>query len=128
MALWVLNAVENRTPWLIQSKGMPEGRTVSDADAEAIAQRVVALLAGRLTPAESRPIVPDAARANNLIKSRAVMAFFGYKHRAPFWAFVKSKGVPCVALNSRVIMFDPVALNRWIAARSSDPNPRQISF
>lgn len=58
-----------------------------------------------------------------LIKSGDVMAFFGYENRSSFWNFVRTKGIPHIQLNKRRIMFDPVALNNWIAKRSSDGVP-----
>lgn len=65
---------------------------------------------------------------NHLVASSAVMKFFGYTNRAAFWHFVKTKGVPCITLNARRIMFDPVALNQWLARRNSSGEPRQFAF
>lgn len=59
--------------------------------------------------------------SNNLVKSSVIMEFFGYQNRASFWHFIKTKGVPHIALNKRRVMFDPVALNNWLEKRSSNP-------
>ena len=66
--------------------------------------------------------------ANNLVKSDVVMRFFGYDNRCSFWKFVREKGVPHIALNKRRIMFDPVALNSWLAKRDTSGTPRQFTF
>lgn len=66
--------------------------------------------------------------AHNLVPSDRVRAFFGYEKRCSFWKFVRAKGVPHIALNARRIMFDPVALNRWLAEHSTDSKPRQFDF
>lgn len=66
--------------------------------------------------------------ANNLVKSDTVREFFGYDNRASFWKFVRSKGVPHIVLNARRIMFDPVALNNWIAKRDTSGTPRPFQF
>ncbi len=65
---------------------------------------------------------------NNLVRSDVVMAFFGYRTRPSFWQFVRTKGVPHIKLNARRIMFDPVALNHWVAKRDTSATPRQFSF
>lgn len=65
---------------------------------------------------------------NNLVKSDAVMAFFGYSHRSAFWHFIKTKGVPHLVLNARRVMFDPVALNNWLARRDTSGTPRKFVF
>ena len=64
----------------------------------------------------------------NLISSTVVMEFFGFKCRTGFWEFVGKKGVPHIRLSSRKIMFDPVALNQWIAKRNTSTKPRQFEF
>lgn len=66
--------------------------------------------------------------ANNLVKSDVIMAFFGYTNRSSFWEFIRSKGVPHIRLTARRIMFDPVALNHWLAKRDTSVNPRQFEF
>ncbi len=66
--------------------------------------------------------------ANNLVHSDSVMAFFGYTNRCSFWKFVRTKGVPFIALNARRYMFDPAALNRWIAEHNTDAEPRLFQF
>jgi hypothetical protein len=63
-----------------------------------------------------------------LVKSSVVMTFFGYTNRSSFWEFVTTKGVPHIRLTARRIMFDPVALNHWLAKRDSSPTPRQFDF
>lgn len=65
---------------------------------------------------------------NNLVKSDPVMRFFGYSNRSSFWKFIRTKGVPHISLNKRRIMFDPVALNRWIAKRDTSGTPRLFTF
>ena len=69
-----------------------------------------------------------ASARDDLVTSAAVMAFFGYKHRPAFWGFVHAKGVPCIRLNPRRIMFDPLALNQWLAKRDTSARPRQFTF
>lgn len=65
---------------------------------------------------------------NNLVKSELVMSFFGYSNRASFWKFIRAKGVPHIVLNKRRIMFDPVALNHWLAKRDTSGTPRHFTF
>ncbi len=66
--------------------------------------------------------------ATHLVHSDSVMEFFGYTNRSSFWKFVRTKGVPFIALNARRYMFDPTALNRWIAQHNTEPEPRLFQF
>jgi hypothetical protein len=69
-----------------------------------------------------------AMARDDLVTSAAVMAFFGYQSRPAFWCFVHSKGVPNIRLNARRIMFDPVALNHWLAKHDTSGKSRQFTF
>lgn len=53
-----------------------------------------------------------------LLSGTEVMLRFGYKNRSSFWQFIKSRGVPHIRFNQRKIMFDPRALDGWLARRS----------
>lgn len=64
----------------------------------------------------------------NLVPSDRVMQFFGYSNRAAFWQFVRTNGVPFIALNRRRYMFDPVELNAWIRKRNTSATPRDYTF
>ena len=44
----------------------------------------------------------------------------GYQTRAGFWTFVHRHGVPHVRLNARKVLFSRVALEDWLAHRSSN--------
>lgn len=70
----------------------------------------------------------NSASINNLVPSERVRSFFSYENRASFWKFVRTKGVPHIVLNARRIMFDPVALNRWIAKHDTSGTPRYFTF
>jgi predicted DNA-binding transcriptional regulator AlpA len=69
-----------------------------------------------------------AAACDDLVTSEEVMAFFGYKSRPAFWTFVHSAAVPQIKLNARRIMFDPVALNRWLERRDTSGQARKFTF
>ena len=56
------------------------------------------------------------------------MTFFGYSSRSSFWEFVHAKGVPHIRINGRKVMFDPLALNRWLEKRDTSGKPRQFTF
>ncbi len=84
-------------------------RTLSDEDIEAIARRVAALWDLRLKPSPAQ-----AANLERFLSSTAVMAMLGYRCRSAFWQFVHSRGVPCVRLGPRRIVFDRLQLEDWI--------------
>lgn len=69
-----------------------------------------------------------AAARDDLVSSTEVMVFFGYSSRPAFWGFVHSKGVPHIRINARRKMFDPIALNYWLAKRDTSGKPRQFTF
>ena len=56
--------------------------------------------------------------APRLLSGAEVMMKFGYKNRSYFWQFIKYSGVPHIRFNARKIMFDPRALDGWLARRS----------
>lgn len=91
-------------------------RTLSDEDIVAMAQRVAALLDLRLNHSP-----PQAANPERFLSSAAVMAILGYRCRSAFWQFVHSRGVPCVRLGPRRIVFDRHQLEEWIDRRSTTP-------
>lgn len=59
-----------------------------------------------------------------MLSADEVMRRFGYRCRSSFWQFVRSCGVPHVRLNSRVIRFEPAALEAWIETRRVGKAPR----
>ena len=69
-----------------------------------------------------------AAARDDLVTSTVAMAFFGYRSRPAFWGFVHSKAVPHIRINARRKMFDPIALNHWLAKRDTSGKPRQFTF
>ena len=91
-------------------------RILSDDDVEVIAQRVAALLGSRFNPPP-----PPAEDLECFLSSTAVMALLGYRCRSAFWQFVHSRGVPCVRLGPRRIVFDRRQLEEWIMRRSTAP-------
>lgn len=55
----------------------------------------------------------------DLLSARDVAPRFGYRDRTAFWQFVKREKVPHVRLTKRNIRFPRLALEEWIAARTS---------
>jgi hypothetical protein len=68
--------------------------------------------------------------ADRLVPSSDVKAFFGYgkKSSASFWEFIRRRGVPHIRVGARRIMFDPHALNTWLAKRDTSTHPRRFEF
>jgi len=68
--------------------------------------------------------------SDRLVSSSDVKAFFGYgrKSSASFWQFIRSRGVPHICVGPRRIMFDPLALNHWLAKRDTSTRPRTFEF
>jgi predicted DNA-binding transcriptional regulator AlpA len=97
-------------------------RTLTHDDIEAVAQRVVALLAS-----SPRPSVSAAADPKRFLSSAAVMALLGYRNRSSFWQFAHSNHVPCVRLGPKRIVFDRLQLEDWFERRSTVPRRRNAS-
>ncbi len=97
-------------------------RTLTSDDIEAVARRVVALLAS--SPSASASAAPEPQR---FLSSTAVMTLLGYRNRSSFWQFVHSNHVPCVRLGHKRIMFDRLQLDDWFERRSTAPRRRNAS-
>ena len=96
--------------------------TLTSDDIEAVAQRVVALLAS--SPGLSARTAADPER---FLSSAAVMALLGYRNRSSFWQFVHSNHVPCVRLGPKRIVFDRLQLDDWFERRSTALRRRSAS-
>ncbi len=81
----------------------------------------------RFSPVSNRCAKPIAGESEcrtsanvELLNAREVMKMLGYQTRAGFWTFVHRHGVPHVRLNARKVLFSRVALEDWLAHRSSN--------
>ena len=50
--------------------------------------------------------------------TKEMMDYFGYSDADSFLDFVKRSGLPRIRLNSRRIMFDPIAVQAWVDRRT----------
>jgi predicted DNA-binding transcriptional regulator AlpA len=52
------------------------------------------------------------------MKPEALMAKLGYSDRGSFMRMAREKALPRIRVNSRVIVFDRVAVDRWLQRRT----------
>jgi predicted DNA-binding transcriptional regulator AlpA len=54
--------------------------------------------------------------------TKEMMVYFGYADSDAFLEFAKRSGLPRIRLNSRRVMFDPVAVQAWVDRRTIGRN------
>lgn len=54
-----------------------------------------------------------------LLKPEQVMTRLGYKDRKSFLVMARKKGLRSIRINARVIRFDPVVTEAWLARRAA---------
>ena len=54
-----------------------------------------------------------------LLKPADVMARLGYKDRAAFFRMARSRGLPIIRINRRVLRFESGALESWLKRRGA---------
>ncbi len=65
---------------------------------------------------------------NKLIEKEVVMRFFCFSSWTAFWSFIHTNNVPYLRINQRHILFDPAAVNDWIAEHYKSGKPRRFGF
>lgn len=52
-----------------------------------------------------------------LVPATPIMQQLNFRNRTAFWSFVHQQGLPHIRLTPRKIVFDPAAVDAWLAGR-----------